>query len=131
MQIDPYYHKLYKNLDPEGEIKFSMPTTCDKSHGILAEGEDKGCRQKVRLHYMNGIGPFGHWTCPICGAKYVFSFWKVKHDKDYKPSQEEEADIRAFWKDVKNMLVTGQPIYPKTKDELIRIHDVEVRKCLN
>lgn len=85
-------------LNPDSDpITFSHPTRCNPMGWI---SDEKGCNHVVRLYYI-GHAPGRSWTCPICGCRYPFAFWSIKSDRDFKPTPEQETDIRAMWADGK------------------------------
>lgn len=43
------------------------------------------CQEVVRLKYPENSGIHGEWSCE-CGVKYPFTFYGIKHDKEYTES---------------------------------------------
>lgn len=116
-------------------IKFIRPGRCG---GFWLDKESKGCGHVVRLHYLSG--PLKSLrsgrralakdaTCPICGERYPFAFYKMKGDEDYKPTEDEENDIRLLWADLKLIAKGGDAKYDLGLAERVRIHCRQTVGC--
>lgn len=84
--------------DPEREIDLPCNVLCS----ISPEGNKRiysrfckcyKCEEMVRLSYPETAGVNGHWTCPKCGAKYPFMFWKISKDAEYTEEMARATDI--------------------------------------
>jgi hypothetical protein len=114
-----YLRALRPKKDP---ISFMWPGRCN---GLWLDKDSKGCGHVVRIHYMASRKAHPRAAvCPICGQQYPFAFYKLKGDRDYVPSEEEERDIRLLHADVQRMAKGKDPSYDLPLEERIRIHSL-------
>lgn len=116
------FDKHLSTLKPKrARIVFMLPAVCN---GFWLDPESNGCGHVVRAHYMENPKALATAAvCPICGERYVFAFYKLKADRDYQPTPEEDADIRAFWLTGKRIVQGKQePGETVSLAERVRIH---------
>ena len=114
---DPQAAAYFAALKPKkGKLVFLGPSRC--AGGLFDPGG--GCNHVVPLVYMEGkvIPKFA--LCPVCGRRYYFAFWKLK-GHDWKPNAEQEADIRALYRDMKRMCKGKEPLQGVTLEERVRL----------
>lgn len=116
-------------LDPAREYLLALRPTRDPLTwmrlAICPPGlfRDRGCGLPTRWVYMGGPKARPWFAiCPVCGRKAVFAFWKMKTDHEFRPTAEQEKDVRALYADWKRMAKGAEATYGKEMWECIVIH---------